>query len=169
MAGMIAQNTRRAGTWDKAIDACVMTYDERFLRRKVIQTEAGSSVLVDLTQVTSLDHGDGFELSDGQIIEVRAADEPLLAVTTPDLTRVAWHIGNRHTPCQIEPGRLLIQRDHVMADMLARIGAIVTEVVEPFTPERGAYGHGRTHGHDHGHSHGPAETHDHSHGHAHEH
>jgi urease accessory protein len=48
---------------------------------------------------------------------------------------------------------LLIQRDHVMADMLAKIGASVTEVVEPFTPEGGAYGHGRTHGHDHSHAH----------------
>ncbi|MEP4639891.1 MAG: urease accessory protein UreE, partial [Yoonia sp.] len=27
-----------------------------------------------------------------------------------------------------------------------------TEVVEPFTPEGGAYGHGRTHSHEHGHT-----------------
>ena len=98
-----------------------------------------------------------------------AAEEPLLEVTGADLARIAWHIGNRHTPCQIEADRLLIQRDHVMADMLARIGAEVREVVEPFTPEGGAYGHGRTHGHDHGHSHGPGEDHDHHHHHAHEH
>jgi urease accessory protein len=78
------------------------------------------------------------------------------------LHRIAWHIGNRHTPCQIEADRLLIQRDHVIADMLRLIGAQVREVVEPFTPEGGAYGHGRTHGHDHSHAHGPvAHSHDH--------
>ena len=40
-----------------------------------------------------------------------------------------------------------------MADMLSKIGASTCEVTEPFTPEGGAYGHGRTHGHDHSHSH----------------
>ena len=167
MTQMITQNIRPAGSWDKAIDICVMSYDERFLRRKVIQTKEGGTLLVDLAKVTSLDHGDGFETTEGKIIEIRAAEEPLLAVTAPDLSRIAWHIGNRHTPCQIEKDRLLIQRDHVMADMLARIGAQVTEVVEPFTPEGGAYGHGRTHGHDHSHAHGPAETHVHGHTHGH--
>ena len=42
--------------------------------------------------------------------------------------------------------------------MLGQLGATVTEVTEPFTPEGGAYGHGRTHSHDHGHS-----AHDHGH------
>ena len=86
-------------------------------------------------------------------IAIEAAPEPLLEITAPDLTRIAWHVGNRHTPCQIEAGRLLIQPDHVIADMLARLGAVTREVLEPFTPEGGAYGHGRTHSHDHGHAH----------------
>jgi len=33
--------------------------------------------------------------------------------------------------------------------MLGKLGATTREVVEPFTPEGGAYGHGRTHGHAH--------------------
>jgi len=72
-----------------------------------------------------------------------------LEVTAPDLIRVAWHIGNRHTPCQIESTRLVIQRDHVIRDMLDKIGAKTREIDEPFTPEGGAYGHGRTHSHAH--------------------
>ena len=72
-----------------------------------------------------------------------------MQVTGPDLVRLAWHIGNRHTPCQIEADRLLIQQNHVMWDMLALLGATVKDVSEPFTPEGGAYGHGRTHGHRH--------------------
>ena len=175
MAHFISQNTRTAGTWTDPIDQCVMTYDERFLRRKVVKTEKGADLLVDLPHVTSLEHGDAFEVANGDFIEVCAAQEPLLEITAPDLTAIAWHIGNRHTPCQITPDRLLIQRDHVMADMLGKIGAHVAEVVEPFTPEGGAYGHGRTHGHDHSHSHGPHSDHDHTrdhstdHSHAHEH
>jgi urease accessory protein len=100
--------------------------------------------------------------TDGQEIVIQAAPEPLLEVTGDSLHRIAWHIGNRHTPCQIEEVRLLIQRDHVIKDMLEKIGATVAEVVEPFTPEGGAYGHGRTHGHDHSHTHGPdGHSHDH--------
>jgi len=139
-----------------------LTYEDRFLRRKVLPLADGGSVMVDLPQTTSLDHGGALVLADGSEIEVVAAPEPLLEVRGDRLHRIAWHIGNRHTPCQIEADRLLIQRDHVMADMLSKIGATVREVTEPFTPEGGAYGHGRTHGHDHSHQHGPdGHTHDH--------
>jgi urease accessory protein len=143
-------------------DATVtLTYDDRFLRRKTLVTDAGERFLVDLEHTTSLGPDDAFVLDDGRRVLVRAAPEVLIEVTG-DLTRLAWHIGNRHTPAQIEPGRILIQADHVMADMLAKLGATTRQVTEPFTPEGGAYGHGRTHGHDHSASHGP-EGHTHEH------
>ena len=126
-----------------------LDYEGRFLRRKVLTTDDGQAVLVDLPKTTSLDHGGVLVLEDGGEVGIVAAPEELLEVTGPDLPRLAWHIGNRHTPCQIEEGRLLIQRDHVIRDMLSKIGATVREVVEPFTPEGGAYGLGRTHGHSH--------------------
>ncbi len=131
----------------------VLTYEARFLRRKVLTLTNGQAVLVDLAQTTSLNHNGVLILDTGGEILVEAAPEPLLKVTGEDLVRIAWHVGNRHTPCQIAADRLLIQRDHVIADMLSKLGATVREVVEPFTPEGGAYGHGRTHSHDHGHSH----------------
>lgn len=130
-------------------DCLSLTYDDRFLRRKVLTCESGEQILIDLAQTTSLNHGGALVLDDGREVEIQAAPEVLLAVTAPDLTRIAWHIGNRHTPCQIEKDRLLIQVDHVIRDMLLKIGATVREVHEPFTPEGGAYGHGRTHGHTH--------------------
>ena len=154
-------------------DHVTLSYDARFLRRRVLTTAAGREFLVDLEHTTSLNAGDAFQLDDGSRVAVLAAPEALYEVRgdEADLIRLAWHIGNRHTPCQIEPDRLLIQRDHVMRDMLARLGAAVAEVTLPFTPEGGAYGHGRTHGHDHGHDHGHSHSHDHSHddGHSHDH
>ena len=135
-----------------ASDTVSLTYEDRFLRRKVLTTDSGAQVLVDLPQTTSLDHGGRLVTAEGEV-EIIAAPEELLEVTGDSLHRIAWHIGNRHTPCQIEADRLLIQRDHVLADMLAKIGASTRDVTEPFTPEGGAYGHGRTHGHDHSHSH----------------
>ena len=157
MADLTSQVVRKAGTWTDAIARCVLTYENRFLRRKVLSTDGDQKLLVDLAHTTSLDHGDGLELTDGRIVEITAAPEPLLQITG-DLVQLAWHIGNRHTPCQIEQSRLLIQADPVIGHMLEHLGAVVTDVVEPFTPEGGAYGHGRTHSHDHGHT-----AHDHDH------
>jgi len=145
----VAHGLRRKGDWADASAICTLSYDERFLRRKVLETAQGGRFLVDLDHTESLDDGDAFELSDGKLIAVNAAPEDLLEVTGNDLVRLAWHIGNRHTPCQIESARLLIQRNHVMSDMLKLLGATLRDVVEPFTPEGGAYGHGRTHAHDH--------------------
>lgn len=126
-----------------------LDYEGRFLRRKVLITDDGQSLLVDLPKTTSLDHAGVLVLEDGREVLIVAAAEELLEITAQDLVRVAWHIGNRHTPCQVETDRLLIQRDHVIRDMLGKIGADVRDVVEPFTPEGGAYGHGRTHSHAH--------------------
>lgn len=148
----------------QAHDLVVLDYDARLIRRKRLETVQGLGFLVDLPQVTNLDDFWGFELSDGTCIEVVPAEEDLVEVTGPNLPRLAWHIGNRHTPCQIEAARLLIRRDHVLEAMLAHQGASLRPVSEPFTPEGGAYGHGRTMGH----SHGPGD-HAHPHGHDHHH
>lgn len=143
-----SQNILRSDHWSNAFDLVTLTYDDRFLRRKVLTTAQGARFLVDLEHTSSLNHGDAFVLEDGRNIEVIAAKEDLLEITG-DLTPLAWHIGNRHMPCQIEAKRLLIQRDHVIRDMLGKLGATLREVSEPFTPEGGAYGHGRTHSHAH--------------------
>jgi urease accessory protein len=169
MAEPRAQEVIRGG--GAASDDCVsLDYEGRFLRRRRLVSAAGRAFHVDLPEVTSLDDGDAFALSDGSRVGVRAAPEALLAVTAPELARLAWHIGNRHTPCRIEADRLLIREDHVLADMLRRLGAEVTPLTAPFQPEGGAYGHGRTLGHSHGphdghrHGHGPQDGYGHGHG-----
>ena len=147
-ASPVARTLHRAGHWSGPAATVTLTYDDRFLRRKVLETDGGEAFLVDLPHTTSLDHGDAFVLEDGRLVGVVAAEEDLLQVTG-DLVRLAWHIGNRHMPCQIEADRLLIQRDHVIRDMLEKLGATLCDVREAFTPEGGAYGHGRTHSHAH--------------------
>lgn len=137
----------------------VLDYDARLIRRKRLLCESGEGFLVDLPQVTNLDAYKGFELEDGRQIAIVAAEEPVLLVTG-DLARLAWHIGNRHTPCEIHDAYLLIREDHVLERMLLGLGARVTRVTRAFAPETGAYGTGRTMGHDHGDG-TPFHTHDH--------
>ncbi len=146
-------------------DTVALDYESRFLRRRRLVTASGASLMVDLAETTSLDHGDALLLEDGRAVGVVAAAEHLVEVRG-DLPRLAWHVGNRHTPCQITADRLVIRRDHVIEAMLRQLGAELTPVHVPFRPEGGAYGHGRTMGHDHAPSqHDHSDTHDHAHSH----
>jgi urease accessory protein len=162
-----------------ADQAVVLTYDARLMRRKRLETVRGDGFMVDLPEVTNLDDYWGFELEDGMTVQIIAAEEQILVISGPELARYAWHIGNRHTPCQVEAARLLIRADHVLEAMLRGLGATVRAAEEPFTPEKGAYGMGRPMGHDHGpaalfataqghaHSHSNGHSHSHSFGHSH--
>ncbi|MEM1235864.1 MAG: urease accessory protein UreE [Pseudomonadota bacterium] len=127
-----------------------LDYGERLLRRKRLVCDEGPDFLVDLPRTTHLEPGEAFLLEDGRAVIVRAADENLLRVTG-DLPRLAWHIGNRHTPCAVSDDHLTIQNDPVLRAMLEGLGAEIVEVQGPFRPEGGAYGHGRTMGHAHEH------------------
>jgi urease accessory protein len=103
--------------------------------------------MVDFEKPVKLEHGDLLVLDDGRMAEVIAAEEELMEVRARDglhLVTLAWHIGNRHLPAQIEATRILLRRDRVIREMLIGLGAAVSDVREPFAPEHGAY-----HGHGH--------------------
>ncbi|WP_138464759.1 urease accessory protein UreE [Poseidonocella sp. HB161398] len=145
----LAQSVTRAEPGDDTIS---LTYGDRLLRRRRLTSDAGTVFLADLPETRGLDEGDAFLLETGARVAIRAAAEGLLEITG-DLPRLAWHIGNRHTPCEIGAASLRILEDHVLEAMLRQLGATVAHVTAPFRPEGGAYGHGRTMGHDHGHHH----------------
>jgi urease accessory protein len=140
---------RTRGEWSgPPADSIALTYEDRHRRRIVLAGKDGLSVLLDLPQAYHLRGGDGLELDDGRIVEVLAEPEALLEVRGRNrhhLLKIAWHLGNRHLPAQIERDRILIRRDHVIAQMLEQQGASLREIVEPFDPEGGAYGHAHEH------------------------
>lgn len=144
-AGEILAEDAGAG----AADRLSLPYAARYRRRGLLTTEAGEEILLDLAEATELPDGGALLLEDGRRVAIVAAPEPLAEIRGPALARFAWHIGNRHTPCEVQNERLLIQRDHVLEAMLAGLGAEVAHLEAPFRPEGGAYGHGRTHSHSH--------------------
>jgi len=110
---------------------------------------SGEDVAVKLARGASLRGGDRLLASDGRVIEVIAAVEPLVHVecaTSSELARVAYHLGNRHVPVQIGDGFLRFGENHVLEEMLCGLGAKLTIVEAPFEPESGAYA--GTHSHD---------------------
>jgi urease accessory protein len=151
-----ATNIRRAPEWSTAdaVDEVVLDSDERHRRRIALTGVRGTAFLLDLPHATVLREGDGLVLDDGRIVRVVSRPEPLVeiaAASAHQLARLAWHLGNRHTDVQIVGDRLRIRRDHVLEDMLVKLGATLTPLEAPFEPERGAYEHGHGHAHSHDH------------------
>lgn len=156
---------------EKIIDSVSLDHEGRHRRRVTLTGEKGVSFLLDLEKATALNDGDAVKLEDGALILIKAAPQALIEIRAENplrLLKTAWHIGNRHTPCEITADAIYIEEDHVLAEMVRGLGCAMTSVMRPFQPERGAYDdHGHAHGaHDHGHGH---DHHDHDHGHSHAH
>jgi urease accessory protein len=172
-----------AGHWSGApADTVVLDFDGRYRRRVTMTGVGGLEFLLDLPEAAMLRGGDGLRLEDGRVVEVLAEPEPLAEIRAADalaMTRIAWHLGNRHLLTEMLPKALRIRRDPVIEAMAAGLGARVIALEAPFNPEGGAYvkgegagaefqHQGHDHAHDHDHDHGPAHAHDpHDGGHAH--
>jgi urease accessory protein len=155
-AGLSSVLLKRAATVE-------LDWDVRQKSRFDAVDSQGRTLGVFLPRGTAVRGGDVLVAEDGSLIQVQAAPQSVLKIThcsnhgSPyDLIRAAYHLGNRHVPIELKPDHLMIEPDHVLADMLRAMHLIVNEVDEAFEPENGAYatgGHhgGHTHGHDHGH------------------
>jgi urease accessory protein len=167
--GLAAVLLKRAATIE-------LDWDVRQKSRFDATDSAGRHLGIFLPRGTLVRGGDVLVAEDGSLVRVIAAPQPVLRVThcgehgtAFDLTRAAYHLGNRHVPIELKPDHLKIEPDHVLADMLRSMHLIVHEVIEAFEPEGGAYGaqgasHGHVH-HEHDHDgHGHSHDHDHKHG-----
>ena len=146
-----------------------LPFDSRQKSRLKTKLVSGEEVGLMLPRGEILRGGDLVTASDGRVFEVLAEPEKLLHIESESLARIAYHLGNRHVPVQVGEGFMRIAADHVLEEMLKKLGAKVSEIEAPFEPEAGAYAGGQ-HQHDemgHGgkiHDHG---DHDHDHDHKH--
>jgi urease accessory protein len=138
-----------------------LDWDTRQKSRFDATDSAGRTLGVFLPRGAVVRGGDVLVAEDGSLVRVEAAPQAVLRITacsehsSPfDLTRAAYHLGNRHVPIELQPDHLKIEPDHVLADMLRAMHLTVVAVSEPFEPENGAYGdHGASsHGHSHDHA-----------------
>jgi urease accessory protein len=159
---LLAQGQGLAPVLVKRASTVTLDWDTRQKSRFDFTDSNGRHVGVFLARGTVVRGGDVLVAEDGSFIRVIAADQPVLTITactqhgTPfDLTRAAYHLGNRHVPIELKPDHLKIEPDHVLADMLRSMHLVVNETNAPFEPEGGAYASSHGHAHDHhGHDHG---------------
>ncbi len=150
-----------------------LDWDIRQKSRFDATDSSGRAIGVFLPRGTVVRGGDALVLEDGTLVRVIAAPQPVLHIShcpehgTPfDLTRAAYHLGNRHVPIELRADHLKIEPDHVLRDMLHAMHLIVREDTLAFEPESGAYsseGHGHSHDghgaeHDLGHDHKEASA-----------
>jgi urease accessory protein len=167
---LIPQGRGLAGVLRKRAATVTLDWDTRQKSRFDATDSQGRTLGVFLPRGTVVRGGDVLVAEDGSLIAVQAAAQPVLVVTpcaehgSPfDLVRAAYHLGNRHVQLELQPDRLQLEPDHVLADMLRHMHLTVTEAEAPFEPEAGAYAAGG-HGHDHANEHGHSHDHSHAHG-----
>ncbi|MFZ3139830.1 urease accessory protein UreE [Polaromonas sp.] len=158
-AGLAPVLLKRASTVE-------LDWDVRQKSRFDALDSLGRPLGVFLPRGTLVRGGDVLLAEDGSMVRVIAAPQSVLRITACtahgsafDLTRAAYHLGNRHVPIELKPDHLKIEPDHVLADLLRAMHLTVQEAEEAFEPEGGAYNSGG-HGHSHadGHAHAPAAT-----------
>jgi len=167
---LIPQGRGLAAVLLKRASTVELDWDVRQKSRFEALDSAGRRLGVFLPRGSVVRGGDVLVAEDGSLVVARAAAQPVLEVRacaehgSPfDLTRAAYHLGNRHVALELRADLLKLEPDHVLADMLRAMHLIVTETEGAFEPESGAYA-AHDAGHRHGHGHGQSKGH--SHGHA---
>ena len=181
-AGLAPVLIKRAATVE-------LNWDQRQKSRFDATDSQGRMLGIFLPRGTVVCGGDVLVAEDGSLIKVLAAAQPVLVITacsehgSPfDLTRAAYHLGNRQVPIELQPDHLKIEPNPALADMLRALHLTVREATEAFEPEGGACS---ATGHSPAaptakskpinipiatatpHVHGPGCNHDHGHGHHH--
>jgi urease accessory protein len=127
----------------------VLDFDARCKSRLLLRLDNGEQAALIVERGRLLRNGERVRIEDGREVEIVAAEESLLEAVAGDplvVAKAAYHVGNRHVAVQLMPDRLRFPADHVLKEMVTRLGLTVTALVAPFEPEGGAYGHHHAHG-----------------------
>lgn len=136
------------------VQELVLTFKQREKSRLKVCLANEEEIGIFLPRGTVLKEGDLIASDAGDCLKIVAAPEKVSTVTSDDshlLLRIAYHLGNRHVPLQVEPTWLRYAHDHVLDDMVRLLGGHVVVDEQPLQPESGAYGGGHSHSHSHDH------------------
>lgn len=132
----------------QADQTVVLTHEQRDKGRLKLTSETGEEIRVFLERGKPLLVGEYLKSTCGQYIRVEGAEEAVAHASCDDwhtFARACYHLGNRHTKVEVGARWLRIKPDHVLEEMLALLGLIISHETAVFAPESGAYSHGHHH------------------------
>ena len=133
-----------------------LSIDDRIKSRIIAFAKTGEEVGIVTERGTTLHDGTVLTNDEHEYLKIESALEEVSTVraATPiALTALAYHLGNRHVPLQIDDsGFLRYQTDHVLDDMVVKLGGKLVHEQAKFEPVSGAYSH-HHHANDSEHSH----------------
>ena len=137
-----------AGRGAALVGTLTLPFEDRRKRRLRAHLDDGREIAIAIPHGPALRDGDRLRTSDGSIVEIRSAGEDVSTARSSDplrLARAAYHLGNRHVALEIAPGLLRYAHDHVLDDMVRKLGLEVASEHCAFEPEGGAYAEGHSH------------------------
>ncbi|HXF88443.1 MAG TPA: urease accessory protein UreE [Xanthobacteraceae bacterium] len=147
----------------EVIDTLIIPFAQRSMQRGFVFGVKGTCVEFDFAEPVLMRTDDALELDDGSLVEVVAEAEPLIEVRLAEpaaLARLAWQLGNRHTPVEFRTKSLRLRRDPESEKWLEESGVKLIAIEAPFDPDAtlpasSAENHHHDHHHTHSHAHGP--------------
>lgn len=138
MAKITIQQVKLRGTWALAAAAGVVSVTHK-QRHGRLHLKLGTETLtVALARDQMLNDGDALVAEGGTHYLVRAAPERVLLVSCSEPTvtaRLAWHLGARGVPLEIQPGGIVIPDSPANRRLVAGLGAESEPAKRVFTPE----------------------------------
>ena len=128
---------------EKELPEVWLDFDQRKRSRFKAFDSDGQALEIYLPHGTVLRGGMILVGDDGRRVRVNAKPQSLSEVRgdAAALLPIAYHLGNRHLPLEIETTSLRYESDHVIDDMVRHLGLVPTQIEAPFEPIDGAYKH----------------------------
>ena len=123
-------------------DSLTLDHIQREKGRFKVQSDSGMEMGVFLERGHVIQLGEVLRSSCGKNIKVLGATESVITAFSGDwgdFCRACYHLGNRHVKVQLGEQWLRIIADHVLEDMLLKLGLRLQREQSVFVPESGAY------------------------------
>ena len=109
----------------KQIDWLELEWEE--LNKKILRkdTVSGREVAISLEESGSLRYEDVLFEDEDTLIVIRTKLEKVYVITPKtmqEMGKMAFEIGNRHTPCIIEDEEILVRYDHTLEKLMDEVG-----------------------------------------------
>ena len=123
-------------------DSITLDHIQREKGRFKVLSDSGMEVGVFLERGHVIQLGEVLRSNCGKNIKVLGAIENVITAYSNDwgvVCRACYHLGNRHVKVQLGELWLRIIADHVLEDMLLKLGLSLQREQTVFLPESGAY------------------------------